>query len=177
GGKKLVKFLKDAEKKYNISMHSFIEIPGLKIGELLKFKILSEGLKLSVFKSVEKDVSNRFTSEKARNILNFPELFLGERAHKIPALYTLMNYADLELGTWYPEGGMGALAKALEKIGKKHGVRYHFNAPVDGIITENNIAVGLKVNGIDHSFDAVIAGADYHHVEQQLISQPHRRYD
>lgn len=177
GGKKLVKFLKDAEKKYNISMHSFIEIPGLKIGELLKFKILTEGLKLSVFKSVEKDVANRFSSEKARNILNFPVLFLGERAHKIPALYTLMNYADLELGTWYPDGGMGALAKALEKIGKKHGVRYHFNSPVDEIITENDIAVGLKVSGMDHPFDAVIAGADYHHVEQQLISQPHRRYD
>src|SRR5690606_21641325 len=92
GAKKLEKFLADAKTKYTTSMHSFIEIPGLKVGELLNFKILKEALKLDVFKSVEKDVSNRFSSEKAQSILNFPVLFLGERPNKIPALYTLMNY-------------------------------------------------------------------------------------
>ena len=35
-----------------------------------------------------------------------------------------MNYADLELGTWYPEGGMNALAGALENIAKKNGVQF-----------------------------------------------------
>src|SRR5690606_32104184 len=107
--------------------------------ELINFKILKEALKLDVFKSVEKDVSNRFSSDKAQNILNFHVLFLGERANKIPALYTLMNYADLELGTWYPEGGMNAIANALEKIGAKYGVHYHYNSPVDEVIIANDI--------------------------------------
>ena len=70
GGKKLNRFLADAKIKYDVSMHSFIEIPGVKIGELINFKVLKEALKLDVFKSVEKDVSKRFTSDKAQNILN-----------------------------------------------------------------------------------------------------------
>jgi len=177
GGEKLEKFLADAKIKYTTSMHSFIEIPGLKIGELINFKILKEALKLDVFKSVEKDVSKRFTSDKAQNILNFPVLFLGERANKIPALYTLMNYADLELGTWYPEGGMNAIANALEKIGAKYGVRYHYNSPVDEVIIANDIATGLKVNDSIINFDFVIAGADYNHVEQKLLPKTKRRYD
>ena len=177
GGEKLEKFLADAKLKYETSMGSFIENPGLKVTELLKFKIFKEALKLDVFKSVEKDIANRFTSDKARNILNFPVLFLGERPNKIPALYTLMNYADLELGTWYPEGGMNALAQALEKVAVKNGVQFHYESSVDNIITENKNATGLTVNGIFHAFDSIIAGADYNHVEQNLIPQKHRRYD
>lgn len=177
GGEKLNQFLDDAKTKYDVSMHSFIEIPGLKIGELLNLKVLKEALKLDVFKSVEKDVSNRFKSDKAQNILNFPVLFLGERANKIPALYTLMNYADLELGTWYPEGGMNAIANALEKIGKKYGVSYHYNSAVEEVIVKDDKATGLKVNDVIIDFDFVVAGADYNHVEQKLLPKDKRRYD
>ena len=38
--------------------------------------------------------------------MEFPVLFLGALAEKTPALYTLMNYADIVGGTWFPKGGM-----------------------------------------------------------------------
>ena len=177
GGQKLEHFLSDAKIKYDISMGSFIENPGLKISELLKFNILKDALKLDVFKSVEKDIENRFSSDKARNILNFPVLFLGERPSKIPALYTLMNYADLELGTWYPEGGMNALAGALEKIASKLGVEFHYNTTVDSIKIENGKATSILANNLCYDFDSIVAGADYHHVEQNLLPKKFRRYN
>ena len=68
GGRKLLKFLKDAQTKYEIATESFLENPGLKIGEIAKLSVLKNALKLDVFKSVEKDVAKRFTSEKARSI-------------------------------------------------------------------------------------------------------------
>ncbi len=176
GGEKLNRFLKDARVKYETAMGSFIESPGLKVGELLKPKLLREALKLDVLKSVEKDIANRFSSDKARNILNFPVLFLGERPSKIPAMYTLMNYADLELGTWYPEGGMNALAQGLEAVAKKYGVAFHYESTVEQVNTEGNKANGLQVNGKLFTFDAVVAGADYNFVEQQLLPEKFRRY-
>ncbi|MDX2362631.1 MAG: phytoene desaturase family protein [Crocinitomicaceae bacterium] len=177
GAIKLKKFLADAKIKYDTAMGSFIEYPGLKIGELVKFKIFKEAMKLDVLKSVEKDIAKRFSSEKARNILNFPVLFLGERPDKIPSMYTLMNYADLELGTWYPEGGMNALAQALETVAKKYGAQFHYKANVEAINTENKSASGLTVNGDIIDFDQIVAGADYNFVEQKLIPKEFRRYD
>ena len=177
GGEKLQRFLDDAKIKYDIAMDSFIENPGIKLNELLKLNILNDALKLDIFKSVEKDIAKRFSSDKARNILNFPVLFLGERPDKIPAMYTLMNYADLELGTWYPEGGMNAIAASLEKIAKDHGTEFHYNVAVEEITVENNLASGLKVNGKIEKFDKIIAGADYNHVEQNLLPKKYRRYD
>ena len=104
-----------------------------KFDRIYFLKALKAAFKLDVFKSVEKDVHSRFDSDKARSILNFPVLFLGALPGNIPSLYTLMNYADLELGTWYPEGGMIALAKALEKIGIQNGVTFHYNTSVEEI--------------------------------------------
>ena len=176
GGKKLEQFLKDAQEKYEIAVPEFLEKPGLKLKEVINFSVLKKALKMDVFKSVDKDVSKRFTSDKAKGILNFPVLFLGEMPNRIPSLYTLMNYADMGLGTWYPNGGMGELAKALQKVAEKNGVTFHFNTPITAFECEDNKILRLKSN--DKSFEAeqVIAGADYNFVEQHLIPEKFRRY-
>ena len=176
GGKKLSTFLKDAQLKYEIAAADFLENPGLKWSELINLKALKNALKLDILKSVDKDVSSRFQSKKARAILNFPVLFLGEMPNRIPSLYTLMNYADLELGTWYPEGGMGALANALQAIARKEGVVIHTDAPVTKFEVEQNRITALRIKEKTIPVENVIASADYHFVEQQLVPASHRRY-
>ena len=176
GGSTLDKFLKDAKVKYDIATKDFLELPGLKLTELLQLKALKAAFKLDVFKSVERDVHSRFSSDKARSILDFPVLFLGALPGNIPSLYTLMNYADLELGTWYPENGMHDLASALEKIARKEGVEFHFNAKVDRIEASNGAVKGLIVNDEVMHFDQIISGADYHFTEQKLLPKEYRRY-
>ena len=49
-------------------------------------------------------------------MLEFPVLFLGARPEKTPALYSLMNYADMVLGTWYPRGGMYNVVDGLVSL-------------------------------------------------------------
>jgi len=176
GGEKLQKFLHDASVKYKVAVDEFLENPGLSIGELLKVSALAKAIKLDVFKSVERDVYRRFKSDKARSILTFPVLFLGAMPDKIPSLYTMMNYADLSLGTWYPEGGMNALAQALKKIAEANNVTFRMNASVERIEEENGTAKAIWVDGQEHRFDAIISGADYHHTEQNLIPEKYRKY-
>lgn len=176
GAQKLDKFLKAAQNKYEIAVPEFLEKSGLKLGEVINFRVLSQALKMDVFKSVEKDISNRFTSKKASEILNFPVLFLGEMPSRIPSLYTLMNYADMGLGTWYPTGGMGALAAALQKMAEKNGAIFHFNAPVSKFICKHDAVTQIEVNNQLIEVQSIIAGADYNFVEQNLIPKKYRRY-
>lgn len=177
GGETLEKFLSDAKVKYDIATEDFLELPGLKLTELMQLKALKAAFKLDVFKSVEKDVHSRFNSDKARSVLNFPVLFLGALPGNIPSLYTLMNYADLELGTWYPENGMRDLAIALEKIARQEGVEFYFNANVESIEAKEGKAEGITVNGKLEIFDKIVSGADYHFTEQKLLPQAYRRYN
>ena len=176
GGAKLKKFLADAAIKYEVGTQKFLEKPGLKFSELIDMAVFKNFFKLDLFKSVERDVCKRFISEKARAILRFPVLFLGEMPQRIPSLYTLMNYADLKLGTWYPQGGMHQLAAAFKRIAEKHGVVFHFNQPVLGFNCANGIIESLQFANEAKAVEKVIAGADYNFVEQKLIPKEYRRY-
>lgn len=175
GSHKLNKFLSDAKIKYEIAKE-LLENPGLSISELMKWKVVKNGLKLDVLKSVNKDVSKRFKSDKARSILNFPVLFLGAMPNEIPSLYTLMNYADLELGTWYPNGGMHDLAKSLEEIAIENGVQFHYNCPVEKITANDKKVKGIRANSTDYDFDFVISGADYQFTEKNLLPTKYKKY-
>ena len=88
-----------------------------------------------------------------------------------------MNYADLKLGTWYPEGGMGVLSKSLQKIAEQEGVKFHFNAALEELQCENKKVAAFKVNGKMIPTDELIVSADYHHVEQEIVPKEHRTYD
>lgn len=177
GGDRLKAFLADAAIKYKVGTEKFLEKPGLRISELIDMEVFKNFFKLDLLKSVEADVSKRFQSEKARSILRFPVLFLGEMPQRIPSLYTLMNYADLKLGTWYPKGGMHELVKALYEIAKKNGARFHFNSEIKEFVCSSKKIEALDFGKFRKGVDHVIAGADYNHVEQQLIPSKFRRYD
>jgi phytoene desaturase len=88
-----------------------------------------------------------------------------------------MNYADMALGTWYPKGGMHKIIEGMVQLAKSLGVQFRFNSEVEKISVINKEVAGLVVNGAHTSFNYVVAGADYHHVEQKLLSEEHRKYD
>jgi phytoene desaturase len=87
-----------------------------------------------------------------------------------------MNYADMALGTWYPRGGMYKVVEALVKVAEEQGVHFEFNSEVTGLNVEGRSIKSVVVNGTSRSFDYVVAGADYHHVEQSLLPAQYRRY-
>ena len=84
--------------------------------EFINKETLSGVLKLDVFRSMHKHIRKFFKNEKIIKLLEFPILFLGATPKNTPALYSLMNYADIKLGTWYPEGGMHKIVEALSLI-------------------------------------------------------------
>lgn len=86
-----------------------------------------------------------------------------------------MNYGGYALGTWYPMGGFYQLILAMKKVAESQGVQFHFNHSVEKIVTENNIANALVVNGVKLDFDAIIASSDYHHSET-LLEEKQKNY-
>ncbi|MFW5819787.1 MAG: phytoene desaturase family protein [Bacteroidota bacterium] len=175
-GKKLGKFLKRAEYKYDIGINKLVHLPGNSYFELVRWDLMKGIIKLDFFKSVSSYVRKEFKHPKLRQILEFPVIFLGATPQKTPALYTLMNYADLSLGTWYPVGGMYSVIIGMKKVAEELGVNFHFDANVEKVIVENGRAKGIRVNGETKTSDVIVAAADYHHVEQELLPGEYRRY-
>jgi phytoene desaturase len=175
-GAKLRQFLAEGKYKYEVGINDLVYKPGLSIAELIDLKLMTGVFKMHVFQSVSAYVKKYFKDPYLIQLLEFPVLFLGASASKTPALYTLMNYADMELGTWYPKGGMHKIVEGMVSLATSLGVKFQYNAEVQHIKVENGKATGIKVNGSFHNFDYVVAGADYRHVEKNLLEPQYHRY-
>ncbi|WP_395808928.1 phytoene desaturase family protein [Daejeonella sp.] len=173
----LDKFMEEAKYKYETGMGNLVYNPGLSLLEFADLELIKGTFRLQVFTSFRKHVRKFFSNPKLISLMEFPVLFLGAMPQDTPALYSLMNYAGLKLGTWYPEGGFGEVINAMMEVGKRNGVKFHFNSPVEKILVQDNKTNGIIVDGEKIECDAIIASADYHHVESKLLPESHRNYN
>ncbi len=173
----LDRFMNEARFKYETGMGSLVYKPGLSLMEFADLDLIKGTFRLQVFSSFRKHVRKFFKDPRLVALMEFPVLFLGAMPQDTPALYSLMNYAGLKLGTWYPDGGFGKVIDGFLEVAKRNGTKIHFNSPVDRIIVENNRASGIMANGNRIDCDAIIASADYHHVESKLLDEKYRNYN
>jgi phytoene desaturase len=175
-GKRLQQFLEEGKFKYDIGINYLVHKPGLSVSEFFDFNLVKGALRLHVFQSISTYIRKFFKEKKLVQLLEFPVLFLGATPENTPALYSLMNYADMALGTWYPQGGMYKVIEGMVSLARSLNVTFEFNSNVEQVEINSTEATGLIVNGTFRPFDFIIAGADYHHVEQHLLPASHRRY-
>lgn len=173
----LQRFIEEGKYKYGIGMHDLVYKPGLSVTELMDGELVKGVFKLHVFQSIARYIRKFFKHPRIIQLLEFPVLFLGATPEKTPALYSLMNYADMALGTWYPMGGMYRIVEGMVRVAESQGVRFRFNAEVQAVDVNGGKAAGLRIGNTTEPFDYVVASADYQHVEQQLLPAACRRYD
>lgn len=172
----LIKFLEEGKYKYDIGVNELVYNPGLSITELMDVKLIKGALKLHVFQSISTYIRKYFKDSRIIQWLEFPVLFLGAKPQKTPALYSLMNYADMSLGTWYPMGGMYKIIEGMVQLATSLGVKFKFNSAVQRFELNATRAKGIYVNDTLESVDYIVAGADYHHIEQQVLPKEFRKY-
>lgn len=173
---RLEAFMAEAKYKYETGMENLVYMPGLSLSEFADADLLKGIFRLQVFRSFSKHVRKYFSHPKLIALMEFPVLFLGAMPQDTPALYSLMNYAGLRLGTWYPKGGFGKVVRSIVEIAEKNGVRFHYNSSVEEIPVSGGRAAGVVVNGKTIEADAVVAAADYHFVEEKLLPPSFRNY-
>ncbi|NCD71369.1 phytoene desaturase family protein [Mucilaginibacter agri] len=174
--KKLREFLAQAEYKYRVGMGEYVFRPSHSITEFIDWNLIKKSFSIQLLTSVRKHVRKYFKNPRLVKMLEFPVLFLGATAQDIPAMYSMMNYADLVLGTWYPAGGMHQIVKGMVKVANELGVEIKLNTAVTKIETLKGKVSDIKTTQGDYHADFVVAGADYAHVDQELLDQPDRNY-
>ncbi|MGI9532799.1 phytoene desaturase family protein [Lutimonas sp.] len=163
----LDEFLAKAEQNYEVAIKKLVYKPGVSPLELVSKDTV---LEIPQFISTIHDVAKRkFKSERLRQIIEFPVLFLGAKPSMTPAFYSFMNYADLSLGTWYPKGGMKSVIDGMITLAEELGVRFHTKSNVSKILTNDKKEVyGMLLNNNEIPVSLLVSGADYAHTESLL---------
>ncbi len=173
----LQKFLDEAEYKYRVGINEFVQKPGHSILDFADVRVFRSVFKLQMLTDMATYVRRLFKHPQLIQLLEFPVLFLGATPSNTPALYSLMNYADLKLGTWYPLGGMHKIIEGMATVARAQGVEIVSGSAVQEVTTtDGEVRSVTTADGTVYPTDVLVCAADYHHFEQELLAPQDRMY-
>jgi phytoene desaturase len=175
-GAELDKFLAEAEYKYRVGMDDLVHKPSQSILEFAQWKVIAGVFKLQLFSSISSHISKHFKHSKLIELLEFPVLFLGAKPQDTPALYSLMNFADIKLGTWYPMGGMHKIVEGITALAKEKGVDFVLDCEVEKLEVKNGKVIKAITTKGDFEGTHFISGADYHHTDKHMLDAEYHNY-
>ena len=179
-------FLDQSRAKYDLAMGNFIYKNFYSIFDFLNWTSIRNLGTLNVLKNYRSMIRKYISHPDLQKILEFPVVFLGSSAKNTPAMYTLMNHIDFNLGTWYPDGGFSRVGTAMQEVCEELGVTFRFNTEVTALHTDagrvSRVGIRCDCDEDELTADIVVANADYPHVELNLLprqarSIPERRWN
>ncbi|MDQ6933296.1 MAG: phytoene desaturase family protein [Candidatus Eremiobacteraeota bacterium] len=128
-----------------------------------------------VFRKLRAFTERWFRSPRIIQALTFQSLYLGTSPLRAPAMYALLPVQEIVGGVWFAPGGTGAIVDALTGACENAGVRFHFGAPVDAVLSQGERATGVRTGGAIRGFDAVAINADREPAMQRFFGVPSSR--
>lgn len=170
GSEKLFRFLGASAEKYQVGM-PFVDRNYDRVTDLANPIAGYQLLKTKSYQNLYRQVSNYFESDKLRKAFSFHSMFLGLSPFSAPAMYSLITYADMALGMWYPEGGIYRLIEDMIALSEELGVEIHTNANVSQITVADGKATGVMLeDGQIINADIVVSNADLPYTYSELIA-------
>jgi phytoene desaturase len=174
-GRGLERFMHSSEQKYRLGM-DFVERNYDHITDLMN---PVAGLRLLQTRSYERlydQIGTFFKSDKLRKAFSFHSMFLGLSPFRSLAMYSLITYADLAEGMWYPKGGIYSIIEDMLDIANERGVKICTNTPVKKIVVREGRAQGVMLESGDvMNADIVVSNADLPYTYKHLIDPEYRR--
>ncbi len=116
-------------------------------------------------------VRRHFKDERLAQLFEHFVQYVGSSPFIAPAILCLIAWVQLGLGCWYPMGGTGTIAAALEKLCREFGVTLRTNTAIAGIETSGDKVTGVRLaDGTTSQFDIVVANSDVVRTLETMIS-------
>ena len=178
-GAQLQRYVTDGDEIYRLSLKHFLYSNFSDVRDFLQLDIIKKGLPLlrRALLPIDRYVATFVRDKRLQQILEYPMVFLGTSPFSAPAIYSLMSALDFKEGVFYPQGGMYTIIERMIATSRELGVTYHFDAPVQQILTSNGVASGISLHdGTIINADIVISNADLQYTETVLLPLADQSY-
>ena len=173
----LLNYLKNGQKKYELTSPIFLEKSLHKIGTYLSLDTVKALMQLSSM-GISQDLNSLHESLLKEphlvQLFNRYATYNGSSPYKTPGIMSMIPHLELHLGTYFPKGGMHQITKSLYELALRQGITFHFEKKVDEILVENKRAIGVKVSDTKYYADVIVSNMDiFSTYEKLLVNQPH----
>lgn len=113
-------------------------------------------------RSMWTELGRYFTTHEVKVIFSLVAFFLGATPFDTPAVYSLLNYTELEHdGYWNVQGGMYRITQAMLKLLQERHVNIAYNTEVhDFEFDKGKIVAFIDQNQQKHTADIFVVNAD-----------------
>jgi phytoene desaturase len=172
---RLFHFLGDSARKYELAI-PFVDQNYDHITDLVNPVAAVRLLRTSAQRNLYRQVAGYFGGDdRLAKAFSFHSMFLGLSPLDALAMYSLITYADLARGVWYPMGGVYSIVEDLVALADQAGVTLRTSSPVAEIRVEGKRATGVALeSGEFLPADVVISNADLPYTYRKLIAREHR---
>lgn len=131
-------------------------------------------LKVDGLRTMQQAINAYVESPHLRQLLGRFATYVGASPFLAPATLNVIAHVELNQGVWYPEGGIYAIARALERLARELGVKIRTDSLVTGVNLRGRRVCGVTLaNGEEIPAKAVIANLDVSLVYGRLLpAQP-----
>lgn len=167
-----MRFMREGFKHYTLSLQHFVTRNFYSLADYLAPANLPLLFELKALQRHYAHIGRYFKSTQLRAAFSFQNVYLGTSPYDALATYTLLQYAELGEGVWFPRGGMYRVIESLMDIARRHGATFVFDAPVACINTDEAArrAIGVTLqDGSEFEADVIVANADLPYVYSRLL--------
>lgn len=135
------KYLQKIAATYNSIGDLFIERPKLNFRDSLKAEVVKQYPKIvsrQMLYSLNDYNERTLKNPKLVQLFNRFGTYNGSNPYKMSGLYSMIPHLELNIGTYFPIGGMRAIIESLERLSKEVGVEIACNEEHVQVSKEGN---------------------------------------
>jgi phytoene desaturase len=167
------RFLEYSEEVFKQGYENLAHVPFLNFWSMLA--VTPQLLKLEAYRSVYGMVSKHIRDPHLRQLFSFHSLLVGGNPFTTTSIYTLIHCLERKWGVYFPQGGTGALVRALAQLFIELGGEIRLESEVSEILTRGDAVASVTTkNGRAEKFDLVVSNADVVHTYDTLLRRERR---
>lgn len=170
------RFMAFGARIYQATAEPFLLAPFRGWREFLTPRLLRDAPALDPLHTLDQAVRRHIRSPYLRQVFNRYATYNGSSPYRAPATFAIIPYIEFATGGWYLQGGMYALAQALQRLAETLGVIIETGAEVVEVSVHGGRVRGVRLaDGRERPAERVIINADALHGLRHLIAPEHRR--
>lgn len=168
----VLKYLKKAGVIYRITAPIFLFSSFHRFSKLISLPNLWRALQLPRIQALSRLHGKNKTSFSDPRLVQLFDRFAtynGSNPYEAPATLQVIAHLEHNMGAYFPNNGMYAIAAALQRQAERLGVEFHFSTPVQKVLAGKKGPKTLMVDGQQCHYDLVVSDVDVHYFYDKLL--------
>jgi len=171
------KYLKNSANIYSITNHVFLERSLHRLKTYLQWDTVRSVFRfpqIDAFRAMHTANQRFFLDKRLTQFYDRYATYNGSNPYTAPATLNVIPHLEQHYGAYFPHGGIYSIVSSLVKLAESLGVKFHYNALVEEIVLEKQIAKAIKIKGELIPADIIVSNMDVWFTYHKLLKQhPH----